>query len=68
MSVKMHFSPSILVIIAGKNVSVVCSPKSGASLWDISGFNEQFEAARQRALPVLRPLAQELANGRPLDN
>ena len=43
----------------GENVSVVCSPKSNASLWDLSGFDEQFEASRARAVPVLEALMRE---------
>ncbi|KAL4522818.1 hypothetical protein Ndes2526B_g00851 [Nannochloris sp. 'desiccata'] len=41
----------------GKNVAVVCSPKSRASLWNLNGYDLQFEAARERALEVLTPLA-----------
>ena len=40
---------------------MVCSPKSGASLWDLSGFEEQYLEAKERALPVLRPLATAAA-------
>lgn len=35
------------------DASIVYSPRSGASLWDLSGFDEQFEQARRRAMPVL---------------
>ncbi len=42
----------------GKNVAVVRSPKSRASLWNLNGYDIQFEAARERALEVLGPLAE----------
>jgi hypothetical protein len=41
----------------GKNVAVVRSPKSRASLWNLNGYDIQFEAARERGLEALRPLA-----------
>jgi predicted acylesterase/phospholipase RssA len=37
-------------------VRVVHSPKSGASLWDLSGFEEQYVHARERAMPLLKSL------------
>jgi predicted acylesterase/phospholipase RssA len=41
----------------GKKVAVVRSPKSRASLWNLNGYDIQFEAARERAYEALRPLA-----------
>ena len=37
---------------------VVKSPKSGVSFWSYGDYEAQFEAARQRALPVLRQLLE----------
>ena len=36
------------------------SPKSGASLWDLSGFDEQFDQSYQRAFPRLEDLVARL--------
>lgn len=38
------------------SVKVVHSPKSGASLWDLSGFEDQYKESRERALPLLESL------------
>ena len=40
---------------------MVCSPKSRASLWNLRGFDDQFAAARDRALPVLEKFMEESA-------
>lgn len=40
--------------LARQNAVVVKSPKSGGSFWSYGDYEQQFEAARQRALPVLR--------------
>ena len=50
------FSGNDSLSTLGDNAAVVCSPKSGASLWDLSGFDAQFEASRQRALVALREM------------
>lgn len=42
---------------------VVKSPKSGVSFWSYGDYEQQFEAARQRALPVLRALLEDDSNG-----
>lgn len=39
-----------------RDITLVYSPKSGASLWDLNDFDRQFELARQRALPVLKEM------------
>lgn len=44
--------------LAHQNAVVVKSPKSGGSFWSYGDYEAQFEAARQRALPVLRQLLQ----------
>ncbi|KAL4423328.1 hypothetical protein ABPG77_006123 [Micractinium sp. CCAP 211/92] len=41
-----------------QNAVVVKSPKSGVSFWSYGDYEQQFEAARQRALPVLRALLE----------
>jgi hypothetical protein len=41
-----------------QNAVVVKSPKSGVSFWSYGDYEAQFEAARQRALPVLRQLLE----------
>ena len=38
---------------------VVKCPKSGVNFFNLGDYEEQFEAARQRALPVLRQLLEE---------
>ncbi len=43
---------------ARQNAVVVKSPKSGVSFWSYGDYEQQFEAARQRALPVLRALLE----------
>jgi len=40
----------------GNNVAVVRSPKSRASLWNLNGYDIQFEAARERAARGLESL------------
>lgn len=42
---------------------VVKSPKSGVSFWSYGDYEQQFEAARQRALPVLRSLLESDGRG-----
>jgi hypothetical protein len=44
---------------AGRNAAVVKSPKSGVSFFSYGDYEGQFEAARQRALPVLRALLED---------
>lgn len=39
-----------------QNAFVVESPKSGASLWDLSGFDEQLDASYRRTLELLKEL------------
>jgi hypothetical protein len=46
---------------AEQGATVVYSRKSGASLWDLAGFDEQFEAARARSLPIVRELVRAAA-------
>lgn len=44
---------------AGQNAAVVKSPKSGVSFFSYGDYEGQFEAARQRSLPVLRALLED---------
>ena len=44
---------------AHQNAVVVNSPKSGVNFFNLGDYEQQFEAARQRALPVLRQLLEE---------
>lgn len=44
--------------IVRQNAVVVKSPKAGVSFWSYGDYEAQFEAARQRALPVLRQLLE----------
>ncbi len=41
-----------------RHAVVVSSPRSGASLWDMRGFQGQFEEAHARALPALEQLVR----------
>lgn len=43
------------------NAAVVKAPKSGKSFWDLGDFDAEFEAARKRALPVLRTFMEQQA-------
>ena len=38
------------------NASVVYSPRSGVSFWDLGDYQQQFEEAHARAVPLLRAL------------
>ena len=51
--------PLLFVAAAHQNAVVVKSPKSGVNFFNLGDYEEQFEAARQRALPVLRQLLEE---------
>ena len=46
-----------------QNAVVVKSPKSGGSFFSYGDYETQFEAARQRALPVLRQLLESDSGG-----
>ena len=52
------FSGNDSIDTLGENVVVVQSPKSRASLWNLNGYDIQFEAAKERALRELKPLAE----------
>jgi hypothetical protein len=53
------FRPRLFVAAAHQNAVVVKSPKSGVNFFNLGDYEQQFEAARQRALPVLRQLLEE---------
>lgn len=46
------------------DIEVICSPKSGVSLWDLGDFEDQFESARMRASLQLKTIANRLSSGR----
>lgn len=60
--------PSLICPAARQNAVVVKSPKSGVSFWSYGDYEQQFEAARQRALPVLRALLESDGHGGSDDN
>lgn len=57
-----HFLHALLCA-ANQNAVVVQSPKSGVTFWSYGDYEHQFEAARQRALPVLLALLDTEGEG-----
>lgn len=56
-----HAWPSAIPPADKLNAAVVKAPKSGKSFWDLGDFDAEFEAARKRALPVLRTFMEQQA-------
>jgi hypothetical protein len=56
--------PLASTFAAAQGATVVHSSKSGASLWDLAGFDQQFELARSNAAAALTKLNQADAPAR----